>query len=150
MEMKRINIKLKIPVVYDDNQFMMDIYQGELEAKCKTFTTEVKSMKKKWLLVTFPNPVHIDTIHTVTQIYSNLVEDGTWKNEFTDTYKIVALTTLVYKMKASIAKNTIALTNQTGKPTVDSANHRTGNNNNMNNPYMVAAWRIEKKGITPE
>ena len=79
MEMKRINIEIKIPGAYDDNQFLMDIYQGAIEAKYKTLTTEVKSMKQKWLLVTLPNPGLIDTTHTVTQIYSNLVEDGTWK-----------------------------------------------------------------------
>ena len=47
MEMKRINIELKIPGAYDDNQFLMDIYQGALKAKYKTFTTEVQSMKHK-------------------------------------------------------------------------------------------------------
>ena len=102
MEMNRINIELKIPVAYDDNQFLMDIYQGALKAKCKTFTTEVQSMKQKWLLGTLPNPGRIDTTHAVTQLYSNLVEDGTLKKEFTDTYQIVALTTLVSQMKASI------------------------------------------------
>ena len=105
----------------------MGIYQGSLEAKCKTFTTEVQSMKQKWLLVTLPNPGLIDTTHTVTQLYSILVEDGNRKKEFTDTDQIVALTTLVSQMKASMAKNTIALTNQTGKPPVDSANPQTGN-----------------------
>ena len=33
MEMKRINIELRIPGAYDDNQFLMDIYQGALNAK---------------------------------------------------------------------------------------------------------------------
>ena len=83
----------------------MDIYQGALEAKFKTFTTEVQSMKHKWLL-----------------------------------------TTLVYQMKASIDKNTIALTTQTGKPPVDSYNPRTGNFNNRNTPYNVSAWILKKKG----
>ena len=49
-------------------------------------------------------------------------------------------------MKASIYKNTIALTTQTGKPPVDSANPQTGNHNNRNTPYRVASWRLEKKG----
>ena len=102
-------------------------------------------MKQRWLLGTIPNPGRIDTTHAVTQIYSNLVEYGTWKKEFTYTYHIVALTTLVYKIKASIANNTIALTNQNGKPPVDSANPRTGNRNNRNTPYTVASWRLEKK-----
>ena len=69
MERKRINIELNIPGAYDNNQFLIEIYQGALEAKCKTFTTEVQSMKQKWLLGTYAN----------TQIYSNLVGDGTWK-----------------------------------------------------------------------
>ena len=77
MEMKHINIELKIPGDYDNNQFLMDIYQGALKAKFKTFTTEVQSMKQKWLLGTLPNIGRIDTTHAVTQIYSNLVEDGT-------------------------------------------------------------------------
>ena len=103
-------------------------------------------MKQKWLLGTLPNTGHIDTTHTVTQIYSNLVENGTWKKELTDTDHIVSLTTLVSQMKASIARNTIYFTTQTGKPPVDSANPRTGNRNNRKTPYTVAAWRIDKKG----
>ena len=47
MEMKRINIEPKIPEYYYDNQLLMEIYQGALKAKCKTFTTEVQSMKQK-------------------------------------------------------------------------------------------------------
>ena len=123
----------------------MGIYQGSLEAKCKTFTTEVQSMKQKCFIGTLPNPGRIDTTHAVAQIYSNLVEDRTWKEEFTDIDHIVALTNLVSKMKASIAKNTIALTTYTGKPPVDSANPCTGNRNNKNTPYTVAAWILEKK-----
>ena len=93
-------------------------------------------MKQKWLLGTYAN----------TQIYSNLVEDGTWKKEFTDTDQIVALTTLVSQMKFSIAKNNIALTTQTDKPPVDSANPRTRNRKNRNTPYTFASWRLDKKG----
>ena len=95
MEMKRISIKLKIPGAYDETQFLMDIYQGALEAKFKTFTTEVQSMKQKWLLGTLPNSSRIETVYAITQLYSNLVEDGTWKREFSETDQIVALTTLV-------------------------------------------------------
>ena len=49
-------------------------------------------------------------------------------------------------MKASIAKNTIDLTTQAGKPPGHSANPRTGNLNNRNTPYTVVACRLEKKG----
>ena len=79
MDMKRIDIELKILGAYDDNQFPMEIYQGALEAKCKTFITEVQSMKQKWLLGILPNPGRIHTTHAVTQLYSNLFEDGTCK-----------------------------------------------------------------------
>ena len=124
--MKRINIELKIPEAFEDNQFLRDVYQVALKAKCKTFIAELQSMKQKWLLRTLLNPGCIDTTHAVTQLYSNLGEDGTWKKEFTDTEQTVALTTLVSQMKASIAKNTIALTNQTGKPPVEPDNPRSG------------------------
>ena len=124
----------------------MEIYQGALEAKCKTFTTEVQSMKQKWLLGTLTNPGRIDTTHAVTQLYSNLVEDGTREREFTDTDQIMALTTIVSQMKAYIVNNTIALTTQTGNPPFYPANPRTGNHNNRNTPYTVASWRLEKKG----
>ena len=33
MEMKRINIELKLPGAYGDDQFLMDIYAGALLAK---------------------------------------------------------------------------------------------------------------------
>ena len=103
-------------------------------------------MKQKWLLGTLPNPGRIDTTHAVTQLYSNLGEDGIWKTEFSDTDQIVALTTLVSQMKVSIAKNTISLTTQTSRPPFDSANPRTCNLNNRNTLYTVAASRLEKKG----
>ena len=103
-------------------------------------------MKQRWLLVTLPNPGGIDTTHAVTLLYSNLVEDGTWKKYFADTDQIVALITLVSQMKAYIAKNTIAFTTHTSRPPVDSANPRTGYHNNRNTPYTVAAWRLEKTG----
>ena len=79
MEIKRINIEFKISGTYDDNQFLMGIYQGALDSKCNTLTTEVQSMKQKWLLGTLLNPVLIGTTHAVTKLYSNLVKDGNWK-----------------------------------------------------------------------
>ena len=145
MEIKRINIDLKIPGAYSDDQFLMDVFAGALKAKCKTFTTEVQSMKQKWLLGMLPNSGRIDVTHSITQLYSNVVEDGTWRKEFSETDQIVALTTLVSQMKASIAKNTIALTTKTGQEPSNPAVPKTGNRNNRNTPYTVAAWRLEKK-----
>ena len=42
MEMKRVNIDIKIPGAYGDDQFLMDIYAGPLIAKWKTFTNEIQ------------------------------------------------------------------------------------------------------------
>ena len=47
MEMKWINIKLKIPGAYDYDQFLVYIYAGALLAKCKTFTNKIQSQKQK-------------------------------------------------------------------------------------------------------
>ena len=45
MEEKYINIELKVPGSYNDDQYILDIFQGALEAKCKAFCTEVQSMR---------------------------------------------------------------------------------------------------------
>ena len=60
-EMKRINIELNIPGVYDNDQLLMEIYAGALIAKCKTFTNEIQYQKQKWLLGTLPNSGRINT-----------------------------------------------------------------------------------------
>ena len=102
-------------------------------------------MKQKWLLGTLPIPGRIDTTHVVTQFYSNLVEDGTQKKEFTETDQILALKTLVYQMKASLVKNTISLTTHIGKPPVYPANPWTGSHNNSNTPYTITTWILDKR-----
>ena len=79
MEMKCINIKLKIPGAYGDDQFLIDIYAGALLEKCKIFTNEIQYQKQKWLLGTLPNSVYINTNKSMIQLYSNLIEDGTCK-----------------------------------------------------------------------
>ena len=44
------------------------------------------------------------------QLYSKLIEDLTWKKDFSETYQIVALTTLVHEMQGTLKSNTISLT----------------------------------------
>ena len=144
MEMKRISIELKIPGAYDEMQFLMDVYQGALEAKCKTFTTEVQSMKQKWLLGTLPNSSRIETVYAITQLYSNLVEDGTWKREFSETDQIVALTTLVSQMETKFSNQTVALATQ-DQPSTDPGGNGKKKRGKGKGPYCVEVWRLEKK-----
>ena len=87
----------------------MEIYAGALLEKCKTFTNEIQSQKQKWLLETLPNLGRIDTTNFMIQIYSNLIEDVTWKKYFEETDQIVALTTLVHEMQGTLKSNTISL-----------------------------------------
>ena len=110
MVMKRINIELKILGAYDDNQFLMDVYEGALLEKCKTFTNEIQSQKQIWILGKLPNSGRIDTTNLMLQLYSNLIEDGTRKRDFSETDQIVALTKLVHEMQGTLKSDTIALT----------------------------------------
>ena len=109
MFMKRINIELKIPGAYDDDQLLMDMYAGSLLAKWKTFTNEIQSQKQKWLLGTLPNSGRINTTNSIIQLYFNLIEDGTWKKYLAETDQIVALTTLVHEMQVTLKSNNIDL-----------------------------------------
>ena len=109
MKMKRINIKLKIPGAYNDDKFLMDVYVGALLAKCKTFTNELQSQRRKWLIGTLPNSGRIDTTKSMIQIYSNLIEDGAWKKYLAETDQIVSLTTLVHEIQGTLKSNIIAL-----------------------------------------
>ena len=117
MEFKRATIALKIPGAYDDDQFMMDIFQGVLQAKCKTFVSQVQLMKQRWLLRNSDNLTKDILVSHLVQYYSNMVEDGTWKKEFVETDQIIALTTMVNDLKTKITNNTVALSTAT-KPTV--------------------------------
>ena len=115
MEMKRINIELKIPGAYDDDQFLMEIYAGALLEKCRTFTNEIQSQKQKWLLGTLTNSGRIDTTNSIIQLYFNLIEDGTRKKYLAETDQVVALTTLVHEMQGTIKSNTTAFTTKAGE-----------------------------------
>ena len=73
MEMNQININLRIPGAYENDQFLTDIYSGALLEKCKTFTNEIQYQKHKWLLGALPNSGHINTTNSMIQIYSNII-----------------------------------------------------------------------------
>ena len=109
MEMELINIELKIPGDYEYDQFLVEVYEGALLAKCKTFTNELQSQRRKWLIGTLPNSGRIDTTKSMIQIYSNLIEDGAWKKYLAETDQIVSLTTLVHEIQGTLKSNIIAL-----------------------------------------
>ena len=46
MEEKHINIELKVPGAYHNDQYILDIFQGSLEAKCKAFCTKPSSINE--------------------------------------------------------------------------------------------------------
>ena len=102
MEMELINIELKIPGDYEYDQFLVEVYEGALLAKCKTFKNEIQSQKQKCLIGTLPNSGRIDTNNSMIHIYYNIIEDGTWKKYLVTTDQISALTTLVHEVCARI------------------------------------------------
>ena len=143
MEMKRINIELKIPGAYDDDQFLMEIYAGALLEKCKTFTNEIQSQKHKLLLGALPNLGRIDTTNFMIQIYSNLIEDVTWKKYLEETDQIVALTTLVHEMQGTLKSNNVALVTKAEEQAT--AQSTKNNCRPQKGPYTVDTWRLVKK-----
>ena len=146
MEMKRINIELKIPGAYKNHQFLMDVCTGALLEKCKTFTNEIQSQKQKWLLGKSPNSGHIDTTNLMIQLYSYLIEYGTWNKYLSETDKIVALTTLLHEMKGTTKSNTIAFAANAEK---QDTSHPTKNNCcPQKGSYTVDVWRLVKKEET--
>ena len=64
----------------------------------------------RWLLGILSNSGRIDNPNLMIQLYSKLIEDLTWKKYFSETYQIVALTTLVHEMQGTLKSNTISLT----------------------------------------
>ena len=138
MEMKRINIEFNIPVAYDDDQFLMEIYAGALLEKCKIFTNEVQYQKQKQLLGTLPILGRIDATNLMIQLYSYLIEYGTWNKYLSETDKIVALTTLLHEMKGTTKSNTIAFAANAEK---QDTSHTTKNNCcPQKGSYTVDVW----------
>ena len=146
MEMKRIKIKLKVPGVYNDDKFLIGVYACALLAKFKTFTNEIQSQNQKWLLGTLPNSGLIDNTNSTIQIYSKLIENGTWKKDLTETDHIVALTKLVHEMQGTIRSNTIALTTKAEEQAT--SQHTKKNSRTKKGTYTVDAWRLVKKKDT--
>ena len=87
----------------------MEVYADDLLENGQTFTNEIQYQKQKWLLGTLPNSGHIDTTNSMIQLYSNLIEYGTWKKDLSETDYIVVLTILVHEIQGTIKINTIDL-----------------------------------------
>ena len=141
--MKRIKTELKIPGAYDDDKLLMDFYAGAIIEKCKTFTNEIQYQKQKWLLGTLPNSGRINTINSMIQLYSNLIEYGTWKKYLSETDQVVALTTLVHEMQGTLKRNNISLATKAKKQAT--AQPIKKNSRPQKVPYKVYAWRLVKK-----
>ena len=77
VEMRRINIEIKIPGAYKNDQFLMDVNAGAILEKCKTFTNEIQSQKQKWLIGTLPKSGCTNTTNSMIKLSSNLIEYGT-------------------------------------------------------------------------
>ena len=145
-EIKCINIELRIPGSYDDDQFLIDVYAGALLEKCKTFTNKIQSQKQKWLLDTLPKSRRINTTKSMIQLYSNLIEYGTRKKYLAETDHIVALTTLVHEIQGTIKSNTIALTTKAEEQDISQPTKK--NRLPPKGPYKVNTWRVANKEDT--
>ena len=89
MEQGYINIKLKLPGSYPDHQFINDYFKAALDVQVKSFHSELSSMRNRWLLGTDQTLMKEHIQHTITQLYTNLVTDGTWDGEHTSSSQII-------------------------------------------------------------
>ena len=149
-------IEVKLPGAYHQDQYIIDVFDGALTAKCKTFLSEVSSMKLKWAR---GNPIGWtmkEIVHKISSLYTNLDSDGTWARELDETDQIVALTPQVMTMQKELERTTVALaTSMEGKSTPASSpadqnkpSAQSGGNNNhgANQPYTVKPWKLEFQG----
>ena len=85
MEKARTLIELKLPRAYHDDQFIMDIFDGALTAKVKTFVTEVSSMKLRWARGNSHGWTRKDIVYEISSLYTNIHSDGSWARELDET-----------------------------------------------------------------
>ena len=143
MEKGRIRIELKIPCAYSDEQFTQDYLNGAMDTPCKLFRNEISSIKNKWLLGTDATLTKDFIRKTITQMYLNMVEDGTWEQGISETSQIIALTTKIGNLENEI-KKTIALTTVASNGNENRGGGNDGQRRSQRAPYTVRAWRLEK------
>ena len=77
IEKGRINIKIKAPTAYADQQFTQDYLDAALLTPCKSFKQEVASMRTRWM-IGGDSFMTMDSMRdNITQMYRNFVEDDT-------------------------------------------------------------------------
>ena len=114
MELKQAEIKLRSPGSYRVDQFILDISNGALECKYKTFLSQPQAMKQKWLICDpiATNWTRKSITATITRYYNNMSEDQvialatrveTLEQEFTITKTTITLTTSIHAQNTTQA-----------------------------------------------
>jgi len=142
MEAGRNLVELKCPGAYHEDQYILDLFHGASTTPCKTYSSQIETMKQNWLLgISGTESWTKDTISAqLVQIYTNMTQDGTWQRELSETNQIIALTTQIREMEKRFEQTTNAFATATEEATKRPANQR--------GPYTVAPWRLEHKGET--
>ena len=147
------------------DQFIMDIFEGALTAKIKTFVSEVLSMKLKWARGNSHGWTRKDIVYEISSLYTNIHSDGTWARELDETDQIIALTTQIDTLQKEVKRATVALatsTQENSTPSESDPNKRIktspadknspstqpGGDNNFgaNQPYTVKPWKLGFEG----
>ena len=142
MEAGRNLVELKCPGAYHEDQYILDLFKGASTTPCKTYSSQVETMKQNWLLGINGTELWTkDTISTqLVQLYTNMTQDGTWQRELSETSQIIALTTQITEMEKRFEQSTKAFATSTDVATKKAA-PKSG-------AYTVEPWRLEHKGET--
>ena len=150
LDRRRNIVEVKAPGCYPINQYLMDIFKGALEVPSKTFNAQVSSKKQDWLLGEDPGKFSKDYVMSLlTKYHNNMVDDGTWEKELSETTQIIALATQVEQLKAEVNRTTIALaTVSTKKEALSGADAGAPsiNRRGKRQPYTVKEFRLQFKG----
>ena len=143
MEQGRIKIELKCAGQYSDEAYINDYLSQALQTPCKSFNAEVSSLKTKWQLGSDATLTKQKIRDTVTQMYLNFDDDGTWARELSESSQIIALCTKVSTLEAKL-EQTIALATEvkTAPTTTDKPGKK------KNGPYTVNPERLVNEGPT--
>ena len=151
MQLTRIDIEKKIPKVYQEDQFLLDFFNSAIDVPCKTFKSEVVSMKNRFLLGNPDKWSEDYIITTILQHFTNMDNDKVWQKELAETDQIIALTTKVDNLQSALneEKRKIATALATSTDGGDSNPDQVTRRLKWNH-YTVKPWRLEFKGETIE
>mmetsp|Transcript_15029 Transcript_15029/g.27316 ORF Transcript_15029/g.27316 Transcript_15029/m.27316 type:complete len:139 (-) Transcript_15029:488-904(-) len=100
-------------------------------------------MKQDWNLGDSPDLTREKIALKITQLYVNIRDDGTWKQELAQTDQIIAIATQVAEMKRELASTSIALATATS---AGNTNDSTSGVASGKQPYTVKPFCLEFKG----